>query len=560
MRRWFAAGGLFCVIAVVAALSPVSASAATLPTPTNVTATAQPGGALVSFTAASPPAGAVYTYTATASPGGMVSQADTNGAAPTELGFGNLTNGITYTFTVTVSDGSGDSSLPSAPSNAVTPELTVPAAPEVVSVQGGDHQATVSFGDENDNNDGGSDVTKYTVTASPGGEQVTGQGSPLTVTGLTDGTSYTLAVTATNAIGTSAPGTSSAVTPLATPSATTAPQITGDQHVGQTLQVSTGAWTGSPDSFEYQWYDCSPSDPTSCNAVGGGGSEYTVQSTDIGFTLEVQVIAENADGEFVILMTAPTAVVSAYTTPVATTPASVTGDPLVGDTVHAEPGVWTENANAFAYQWYDCDPVNGTNCVPIYKGTSADYTVAPDDGGSTLEVAVTATNPANLSATSTSSPTATVTERPGAPEVTTLPTIGSVDGGEPVSGTQGSWSNSPTSFTYTWLSCLPDFSTCYDDTDPSTTLTSYSPTTPDSGDVVLLEVVATNAVGDSVAALSEPSVPVAFPPPTISVVFPVNGGTYLQSQVAGVAPQITCTPALGTQLTECDYTLGTTSG
>ena len=60
----------------------------------------------------------------------------------------------------------------------------------------------------------GSPIESYTVTAEPGGQTVTGSRPPLTVTGLTNGTTYTFTVTATNAIGTSLPSApSNPVTP-----------------------------------------------------------------------------------------------------------------------------------------------------------------------------------------------------------------------------------------------------------------------------------------------------------------------------------------------------------
>jgi hypothetical protein len=91
----------------------------------------------------------------------------------------------------------------------------VPGAPTSATAIAGDTQAIVSFTAPASN--GGAAITGYTVTASPADvPPVSGAGSPIVVTGLTNGQAYTFTVTATNNVGTGAASTASnSVTPLA---------------------------------------------------------------------------------------------------------------------------------------------------------------------------------------------------------------------------------------------------------------------------------------------------------------------------------------------------------
>ncbi len=97
---------------------------------------------------------------------------------------------------------------------SVSDTPAVPGAPTGVTAAAGIAQAAVSFTAPA----GGPPVSSYTVTSNPGGITATGEGSPIIVQGLTNGTAYTFTVTASNTIGTGPPSDpSNSVTPYAVP-------------------------------------------------------------------------------------------------------------------------------------------------------------------------------------------------------------------------------------------------------------------------------------------------------------------------------------------------------
>jgi len=91
--------------------------------------------------------------------------------------------------------------------------LKNPDAPTIGTATGGNTSASVTF--TAPSNVGGSAITSYTVISTPSGITGTGTSSPVTVSGLTNGTAYTFKVFATNSYGSSVlSSASNSITPV----------------------------------------------------------------------------------------------------------------------------------------------------------------------------------------------------------------------------------------------------------------------------------------------------------------------------------------------------------
>lgn len=177
----------------------------------NITTSSLPDGAVgilynqtLAATGGTPP----YSWSSTTLPPGLYLGTSTGviSGTPTTVG--------TYGFSVAVTDAAG-TSLSTALSIivAINPTATIPGVPTISMVTAGDSRATVNFWPPASN--GGDAISSYTVSCSPTCTEVSGTASPITVTGLTNGTPYTFTVTATNGVGTGLASTpSNIVIPL----------------------------------------------------------------------------------------------------------------------------------------------------------------------------------------------------------------------------------------------------------------------------------------------------------------------------------------------------------
>ena len=202
--------------ATSASVTPVGPPGA----PTGVTATGGPAQAGVSWTAPGNNGSAITQYTVTPYIGTTAQTPTTVNAPTTSTTVTNLTNGTSYTFQVTATNGVGTG--PAGTSNAVTP-AAVPVAPTNVTATAGNQQATVSWTAPANN---GSAITGYTITPYIGSQAQSpssagASATSATITGLTNGTTYTFSVSATNGVGTGPSASSGAVTPAGPPFAPT---------------------------------------------------------------------------------------------------------------------------------------------------------------------------------------------------------------------------------------------------------------------------------------------------------------------------------------------------
>jgi hypothetical protein len=222
-------------------------------------------------------------------------------------------------------------------------------------------------------------ATSYTVTSSPGGYTATGTSSPLTVTGLQSGTSYTFSVIATNAFGnSSASAASNSIT------ATTVPQA---PTIGTASDVGTNVAWGNAQAVVTFTANATGGKPITAYTVTSSGSQtatgasspLTVSGMSGGTNYSFTAVATNANGSSL-------ASGSASVTPT-TVPAQVTG-------VSATSGVNNDSAS-----W--SIPDNGGLGITNYYVTSTDgyngnsatnsITIA-DPAGNSLSYTVYATN------------------------------------------------------------------------------------------------------------------------------------------------------------------------
>lgn len=173
--------------------------------------------------------------------------------------------------------------------------------------------------------------------------------------------------------------------------------------------------------------------------------------------------------------------------PVNTVAPEISGSTTLGSTLTTTDGTWSGTPTpTFTYQWY-------RGASPISGATSTTYVTTLADSTANITCQVTATNSAG-SATATSN---TITLPSYAPVNTVAPVIsGTAVVGQTLTTTNGTWTNSPSSYSYQWKRGA---------TNIGTNSSTYTLVQADAGNTsnITCVVTATNSAGSANATSNQ---------------------------------------------------------
>lgn len=186
----------------------------------------------------------------------------------------------------------------------------------------------------------------------------------------------------------------------AAPTNLVAPVISGTAAPDGTLTCTEGSWSGTGNSYAYQWRD------DTVDISGATTSSFVIPSSGYdGAVISCRVTATNAAGSASALSNDLT--VEALAAPVNTVAPALSGASTVGATKTCDTGTWTGNPTpTYTYQWRR--DITGT--MTAISGQTASTFVIPDVD--TFDCEVTATNSQGVVAQDTADFTSTAATTP----------------------------------------------------------------------------------------------------------------------------------------------------
>jgi hypothetical protein len=211
-------------------------------------------------------------------------------------------------------------------------------------------------------------------------------------------------------------------------------------------------------------------------------------------------------------------------------------------------GSWANTPVSFHYQWRDCNK-SGAECVAISGATMSRYIPGAGDVGKTLSALVLARN-AGGEGYAASEASAAVA--PATPVNTTPPTMTPVAPQRGVTETAdvGSWTFSPSSYSYQWQDCNAGGEECTNIA--GATSATYTPLPVDVGAMLTVVVTATNSGANGTASsgnsgrLVLSTTPEPFYARTLGTAFSAPGSVWNTSQEANTETDPTSTTLVET--------------
>ena len=474
-----------------------------------------------------------------------------NGTDETEIGGGGGGDGVAASRHVLTADDLGDTikvrvaftddaghaeSLTSAATHAVAPAYTVPGVPANLLVSQGDSGGILKVSWQAPASNGGSNLTGYTVqwkaasgnwTVPADVSEATATGTTHTITGLTDGTPYTVRIIATNHVGDGKPTSEETATPQA-PVPLRDPRdigvVTLNSTVPRIIDVSWDAPDQTPANYRMSWAKAGEPYLTWTNPAGNAFPIvpfHTITGLEEGGEYRVKVRASysGTSGDWSDEVTATVAESPVVPNTPATGMPVITGTVQVGHTLTADiSGIADADGItgvSFNYLWISD---NGTDETEIGGGggdgvAASRHVLTADDLGDTIKVRVAFTDDAGHAESLTSAATHAVAPAYAVPGVPANLLVSQGDSGGIL---KVSWQapasnggSNLTGYTVQWKTASDSWAIPADIAEATLTGTAHTITGLTDGTSYAVRVLATNVIGDGKPTSEETATPQA---------------------------------------------------
>jgi hypothetical protein len=214
---------------------------------------------------------------------------------------------------------------------------------------------------------------------------------------------------------------------------------------------------------------------------------------------------------------------------------TISGTAKQGDKLTEHHASWLNGVSSYPDRWERCNS-SGGGCTKISGATHSTYTLSAGDVGHTIRVQETAVNASGDGKTVTSAHTSKVLPLP--PTNLTPPSISAnvsaaFTAGLGVVEVHGTWTGSPTNYSYQWELCNASGAGC--NAIPDATGQTYTLSSADYNNTIRVQEIAKNSGGSSTPATSTQS-PLVVPPAPVNVTAPSIAGDLYVGQTLSEVP------------------------